>query len=182
MINLFFSLFLSSAFAQLVGVHCQIKITKQAGGNNSNTSFGIDANGKPIAVSHESTSSSSEVSQLILGINKSASINVTTQTSMPTTTVSNGVVINSNQILNHPSTVFITCSGGNNNMYDLKIALDSEKSKLSTDISISKGSKISLGSVITDINTKNKTLDLSKGATLNLVDGDKQVEYWLEIE
>lgn len=176
------SLFLPSQVrAEFVGMHCHLKMIKKSINNSDSSNYGIGINGSPFARVHESRSSGEEVSQIVVSRGNSASLQVQTTVTLSSGAIQGNVVLQP-QVRVLTSNVFLTCRGGDPSMYNIKISLNSETSSLSTEISIAKGSRVSLGSIVSDLNNKSKDLSLNNGIAVTATEGTKQYEYWLEVD
>jgi hypothetical protein len=63
---------------------------------------------------------------------------------------------------------------------ELDIEVTNEKTKLSTSVSLRPGSPVNLGGIVSDLYSKNKNIDLSKGISSSESNGTTNFEYWLE--
>lgn len=169
------------AHGEFVGMHCHLKMIKKMKDNSQNTSYGVGMTGTPLFKVHQSSGGGEEVSQIVVSRGNSASLQVQTTQTLSTGSVQGNVAIQP-QVKVITSNVFLTCKGGNSSMYDIKISLNSENSSLSTEVSVGKGSRVSLGSIVTDLNNKSKDISLTNGIALNETEGTKLYEYWLEVD
>lgn len=175
-------LFLSNlSFAQFVGFHCHLKMIKKGVNNNQTTSMGVGIQGTPLFNVHESKGGEEEVSMIVVSRGSSASLQVQTTQTLSAGSVQGNIVVQP-QVRTLTSNVFVTCKGGNSSMQDIKISLNSPTSSLSTEVSVGKGSRVSLGSIVTDLNNKTKELSIDKGIAVTDTEGTKQFEYWLEVD
>lgn len=171
----------SQVRAEFVGMHCHLKMIKKSKNNSDSTNFGVTTQAHPFAQVHESRSSGEEVSQIVVSRGNSASIQVqTTITLSPGVIQGNAVLQPQVRVLS--SNVFLTCRGGDPSMYNIRISLNSETSSLSTEVSVAKGSRVSLGSIVTDLNNKTKDLSLNNGIAISETEGTKHYDYWLEVD
>lgn len=164
--------------AQFVGPHCQLKVIKKEVTLAQGATYGIGIDGKPNLIAHESKSSSEEVSSLIVAQGLSSQIEMET-TLVYEHTNPLGKTYQFRPIKN---SVKILCKVVRFNSADLEIELvNTDKASLKTAISVTSGSKTNLGNIISELNQKDKNIDISKGAELTQDTGSKQYEYFLEL-
>jgi hypothetical protein len=167
------------AWGQLVGPHCHIKSIKKSVGETSSQKIGVSSNGKPIFEASNSSHNSSDVGMIILAVGRSASVEVTTQISIPNETqLPSAVPFYRNITLKNE--VKVNCKRVTFNSMELDIELTNEKTKLSTSVSLRPGSPVNLGGIVSDLHSKNKKIDLSKEVTSSESNGSSNFEYWLE--
>lgn len=174
-------LFSQLTFAQFVGMHCHLKMIKKSMQNSEVKNVGVGISGAPLFNVHESKGDGEEVSQIIVSRGSSASLQVQTTQTLSTGSVQGNVVVQpQTKVLT--SNIFLTCKGGSSSMYNIKISLNSETSGLSTEVSIAKGSRVSLGSIVSDLQSKTKEISLNNGINVQDTEGSKLYEYWLEVD
>jgi hypothetical protein len=167
------------AWGQLVGPHCHIKSIKKSVGETATQKIGMSADGKPIFQATHSSHNSADVGLIILAVGRSASVEVTTNLSLPNETpLPSAIPVYRNITLKNE--VKVNCKAVTFNSMELDIEVTNEKTKLSTSVSLRPGSPVNLGGIVSDLYSKNKNIDLSKGISSSESNGTTNFEYWLE--
>ncbi len=169
--------------AEFVGPHCHMKVVKRSNNNANTTNIGVTTQGKPIFLATSSTSKGEEASMLVLGKGLSASIEMeVSRTQEVTHPPANPAfpTIQEYRIVKLKQAVKVTCKSVTFSGMEVEIALENERTNLATTVSVSPGSPVNLGGIVKDLETKNKNIDISKGANMETIQEDKSFEYWLE--
>jgi hypothetical protein len=177
---MFILLFITGlAWGQLVGPHCNIKSIKKSVQESSSQKIGISNEGRPIFQASNSNSNSSDVGLLVLAVGRSASIEIVTVLNLPNeTNIKSAVPFFRTIILKNE--VKVNCRSVTFNSMELDVELTHEKTKLATSVSLRAGSPVNLGGIVSDLYSKNKSIDLSKEASVSDTTGNSSFEYWLE--
>ncbi len=176
-------LFTSLAQAEFVGPHCHMKVVKRSNNNTNTTNVGVTNQGKPIFLATSSTSKGEEASMLVLGKGLSASIEMEVSR---TQVVDHPPVnpayptINEYRIVKLKQALKVTCKNVSFSGMEVEVALENEKTNLATTVWVNAGSPVNLGGIVKDLETKNKNVDIAKGANMETIQEDKSFEYWLE--
>lgn len=166
-----------NSFAQLVGPHCKLKLIKKESNQQESTTYGIGIDGKPKLIAHESKSNNEEVSMLTMAQGLSSQLDLET-TIVYEHENSFGKTY---QFRPLKSSVKILCKSVRFNSVDLDVEISAtEGSSLKTSVNIVSGNRFNLGGLISDSNKKNKTIDISKEASVTSENGNKQFDYFLE--
>jgi len=76
----------------------------------------------------------------------------------------------------------VKCTSVSLNSYDAEISKSGGGSSISTSITITKGKRMDLGSIVKDLNDKEKNLDINSGASHQSNDGVSTTRYYLTIQ
>lgn len=136
--------------------HCRLEIEKVSW--EKETTRGVDISRRSGVYEKNFKHSGSQKSSLLLGVGISGSLRV------------NDEYIN------------VICKSRNAYRVFLDIALTGEKSSVATSVTIERGRRVDLASIVEDLNDKFKNISLRKGIRVEKTKGQKMYQYYLRVK